>query len=179
MSNSPARANCQHGFSMFELVVVVIMVGLLMTFAIDRILRLQVDAERVSVQYLIGTLDSAVYLQAAETVVKQGINALSKFENTNPVDYLEKPPFNYAGEASIDDASDLKASNWYYDTEQNILFYKVKNVQYFKTEFSSTPLIRLKLSLVYADTGVLVRDTSVRGVLLKSLDEYQWVLARR
>ena len=164
----------QRGFSLFELMVVVILIGVLMAFAIDRFLRLQVDAERISVQHMIGSLNSAIHLQAAELVLNQGIGALKQLENTNPINYLVKPPHNYAGEASDVLADQLSTANWYYDASEKILFYTVNNAEYFVTELSGKPRIRLKLLLVYADNRSSAAQNKIRGVMLKTLDEYHW-----
>ena len=161
----------QRGFSLFELIVVIILIGILVTFAIDRVLRLQVDAERISIQHMIGTLDSAVYLHTAELVLKQGLAALGSLENTNPISYLDKPPYNYAGEASDALADQLQPSRWYYDSSENILFYTVENTLYFQTDLTGTPRIRLKLSLVYADNRSMA---NIRGVMLTPLEQYRW-----
>ena len=87
----------QRGFSLFELVVVVLLIGVLMSFAMDRLMRMQVDAERVSVQYVIGALESAVNLQVAEIVVRQGLDAIRSLQDRNPMSFLSKTPVNYIG----------------------------------------------------------------------------------
>ena len=79
-----------HGFTLFELVVVVLLIGVFMIFAIDNLMRLQVDAERVSVQHVAGSINSAINLEAAERVLNQGMESLKLLENSNPMDYLMK-----------------------------------------------------------------------------------------
>ena len=95
----------QHGFTLFELIVVILLVGVFMSFAIDRMLRIQIDAERVSVQQTIATLKSAVILQVGEMVVNNGINSIATLENTNPMNYLQELPYNYSGLKSDQEAA--------------------------------------------------------------------------
>ena len=159
---------------MLELIVVIVLIGVLMLYAIDRVLRLQVDAERISVQYFIGTLNSAIQLHVAEIVVNHGVEALKTLKGDNPITYLDQPPLNYAGESSDVLANQLLPSNWYYDPSTNILFYTVKNIDHFTTDLTGTPRIRLKISLLYADNRLAAGDRRVRGVVLKSLDDYHW-----
>ena len=164
----------QHGFSLFELVVVVLLVGIFMIFAIDRMLRLQIEAERVSVQQVIASLKSAVNLQAAEMVVNKGINAIKTLENTNPMNYLQELPYNYLGTKSDRQADDYPQANWYYDPVLNMLVYKVKNTGYFVSSLPGTLRIRLKVEAIYQQDLIHKENNKVRGISLNSMDDYSW-----
>jgi len=167
------RFTAQRGFSLFEVVVVVLMIGVLMSLAIDRLMRVQVDAERVSVQYVIGALESALSLQVAEIVVRRGLDAVRALENRNPMSYLEKTPVNYFGAARDNAISRPRESGWYFDTDEKILVYTVKNTRYFRSSVDGRPRIRLQLRLIYQDAAG--GKQSIRGVRLQSLDEYAWL----
>ena len=166
--------NKQHGFSLFELVVVVLLVGVFMTFAIDRMLRLQIEAERVSVQRVIASLKSAVNLQAAEMVVNEGINSIKTLERTNPMNYLQEQPYNYLGTKNDSQAGDHPLASWYYDPALSALVYKVKNTDYFVSRLSGTPRIRLKVEAIYKQDHSHKENTKVRGISLNSMDDYFW-----
>ncbi len=164
----------QRGFSLFEMVVVVLLIGVLMSMAIDRMLQMQISSERISVQQMLGVLNSAVNLQAAEWVVEQGIDSLSALENTNPMQYLQAPPYNYLGIRDDNAAGRYPAKSWYYDEKQNILVYTVKNTNYFATSLAGTPRIRLRVTLVYQEGAQPGHNNTVRGVNVKTLDHYSW-----
>lgn len=166
----------QRGFSLFEMVVVVLLTGVLMSMAIDRMLQLQISSERISVQQMLGVLNSAVNLQAAERVVEQGLDSLSALENTNPMQYLQAPPYNYLGIRDDNAARGYPANSWYYDAEQNMLVYTVKNTDYFSTGLAGTPRIRLRVTLVYPHGAQPGRNNPVRGVNVKNLEPYSWKL---
>lgn len=168
----------QHGFSLFEIVVVVLLVGVLMIVAIDRMLQLQIESERVSVQHIIGVLNSAVNLQAAELIVDRGLNSIRSLENTNPLSYLSELPHNYSGLKSDKDANQHDVASWYYDPQQNILVYKVKNRNYFETSLVGTARIRLKIVLLYKEEISHGRNSKIRGISVKSLDAYRWKSSR-
>jgi prepilin-type N-terminal cleavage/methylation domain-containing protein len=167
------RLCAQRGFSLFELVVVVLLVGVLMSLAMDRLMRMQVDAERVSVEYVIGALEGAINLQVAEIVVKKGLGAIHSLVNQNPMTYLSKTPANYTGTGDDDAADWQRGSGWYFDPDKKILVYTVKNTDYFQSSVEGRPRIRLQLKPVYLDDGV---NRSIRGVRLQSMDEYHWLL---
>ena len=175
----PAKAsfilhNKQHGFSLFELVVVVLLVGVFMTFAIDRMLRIQIDAERVSVQHVIASLKSAVNLQAAESVVSKGLSSIRTFENTNPMNYLQELPYNYSGLKSDLGVANYPLASWYYDSQQDILVYKVKNTNYFASSLPGTPRIRLKVEAIYQQDLIHKENNKVHGISVNSMDDYSW-----
>ncbi|MDT8281175.1 MAG: prepilin-type N-terminal cleavage/methylation domain-containing protein [Gammaproteobacteria bacterium] len=166
----------QQGFTLFELVVVVLLVGVFMTFAIDRMLRIQIAAERVSVQQTIAALKSAVTLQVAEMVVNSGLNSITTLENTNPMNYLQELPYNYSGLKSDQEVAHFPPASWYYDPLQNILVYRVKNTPYFTTSLAGTPRIRLKIEVIYGQEVSHRKSENIRGVTVKSMDDYSWKL---
>lgn len=164
----------QHGFTLFELVVVVLLVGVFMSFAIDRMLRIQIDAERVSVQQTIAALKSALNLQVAERVVNQGLGSIAEFANTNPMNYLQEVPYNYSGLQSDQQVANFPRASWYYDEQQQMLVYKVNNTAYFSSSVPGTSRIRLKVVALYQDESGHTQSNKVRGISLKSIDDYFW-----
>lgn len=158
------------GFTLFEFTIVILLIGVMMSFAIDRLLQLQIDAERTSVQQIIGTLSSAVNLQVAELVVEHGLESIKSLENTNPMNYLSELPYNYSGNKSDKDAGQHASGIWYFDSNQSVLVYKVKNTNYFESTLKSTPRIRLKVMLISKDKT----RRHIRGVTVKSLNNYHW-----
>lgn len=162
----------QQGFTLFELVVVILLVGVFMIFAIDRMLRIQIDAERVSVQQTIAALKSAISLQTAELVVSKGLASIATLKNTNPMNYLQELPYNYIGMKSDRQASQYPAASWYYDPQLNVLVYTVKNGNYFVSSVAGAPRIRLKIEMVYQ--GRVRSEDKIRGVSLDSIDDYFW-----
>lgn len=164
----------QQGFSLFEIVVVVLLIGVLMSMAIDRLLVLQVEAEKVSVKHVIGTIDSAVYLQVAEIVLKEGLGSMRKLENTNPMDYLARLPENYVGVKTGQAARDVLPASWYFDSVNKTLVYKVENIENFESAIDGTPSIILKLSLLYRGNVISSRNGNIQGIKLKSLHDYNW-----
>ncbi|MBI3188717.1 MAG: prepilin-type N-terminal cleavage/methylation domain-containing protein [Gammaproteobacteria bacterium] len=163
------------GFTLFELVVVIVLIGIFMTFAIDNLMRLQVDAERVSVQHVTGSINSAINLQVAEQVLNNGLSSLKLMENSNPMDYLAEVPFSYIGLHSDQAAASAPGNSWYFDPVQKILVYTVKNHDYFRTELAGTPRIRFQVSLIYRNNVRNGPATMIQGVHLQSIDAYNWI----
>ena len=175
MTNNIIHRHRIRGFTLFELVVVILLIGIFMIAAINSLLRLQIEAERVSVLHVVGALNSAINLEAANLVLQEGLSSIKKLENSNPMDYLSELPFTYLGLRSDLTAASLTPDSWYFDPDQKILVYKVKNRDFFRSDLSGTPRIRFKVSLVYRNNAINGPLTTIQGVHLRSLDHYTWI----
>ena len=167
------------GFSLFELLVVIVIVSILMVVAISRLLALRVDAERVVMESTIGALRSALGIKVAESIVKQKVVALPTYEGSNPMNLLAEIPGNYLGEMEGTDPYILEKGSWYFDKPAKTLVYIVDNTGYFSGGMDNPPRARFKIRLVYTDAdGNGVFDSGVdpiEGLQLAVLESYKWV----
>ena len=101
----------QKGFTLFEVIVIIIIVGLLSAIAIPKYISLTKDVEKASVQSVIGSLRSALGLYSAKQIVSnQPITA------HNPFDDLSAKPPNYAGAFGDVDLSSCPSGYWAYQS---------------------------------------------------------------
>ncbi len=167
------------GFSLFELLVVIVIVSVLMIIAISRLLALQVDAERVVMESTIGALRSAIGIKVAESIVKHKVSALPTYEDSNPMNLLAEIPKNYLGEVEGADFYTLEKGSWYFDKQTKNLVYLVDNTGYFSGGTDNPPRARFKVRLVYADTdgdGAFSSGIdSIEGLRLAALEPYGWI----
>src|SRR3954462_8880798 len=91
------------GFSLFELVVVICVIGIVASVALDRLLRYAEIAEKAAMESTIGALRSAEGLQAAARIMTGGLPAIAAMQEENPIDWLAAPPAGYIG--ALHDAS--------------------------------------------------------------------------
>lgn len=168
----------QGGFSLLELMIVVIFVALLVTFAIDRLIGLQVDAERVQMQRVLSTLQSAARMELAEIIVQGDKGRLARWHRANPMALLEEPPPNYRGETPAgEQESEIRpAGQWYF--RDGYLYYAVENERYFE---SSGPegAVRFQLRVRYDDLNGDNRFNAgvdhPRALVVETVDEYRWL----
>ncbi len=167
------------GFSLLELIIVIVIISLLLVVAISRLLALQVDAERVAMETVLGTLRSAIGIKVAEHIVRQDIKGLAVLENSNPMDRLAEPPANYLGALDHPDLKALADGHWYFDTRDRVLVYLVRNKSYFSGGLSDPPRARFAVRLVYTDrngNGRYDREgDTIEGVRLAPVEPYSWV----
>lgn len=168
-----------HGFSLLELVVVVVIVSLLVVIVIARLLALQVHAERVAMETVLGTLRSAIGMAVAESIVRRDLQGLQALEASNPMDRLAELPSNYLGELDDPDPDSLEDGHWYFDKAAGELVYLVRNKEYFSGGDANPPRARFAVRLVYRDNdGNGQFDSgvdSIEGLRLAPLEPYKWV----
>lgn len=166
------------GFSLLELVVVIVIISILLVIAISRLLALQVDAERVAMEMVAGTIRSAVGIKVAESIVRHDIRGLGALEASNPIDRLAERPANYLGELEDPDPKTLEDGNWYFDTRSRTLVYLVRNTGFFQGGLADPPRARFSIRLVYTDRNENGRYDSmvdsVEGLRLAVLEPYRW-----
>lgn len=168
----------QAGFSLLELMVVVVVIALLVGFAIDRLVGLQVDAERVQMQRVISTLRSAARMEMAEVIVHGDESRLARWHGGNPMALLEQPPPNYREADKVQPQAEgiAPAGRWYY--EDGYLFYTVENASYFEST-GPEGAVRFRLRVSYDDLNGDGRFTPgvdhPRGLLVEAVDRYRWL----
>jgi prepilin-type N-terminal cleavage/methylation domain-containing protein len=166
------------GFSLLELVIVIVIISVLLVLAISRLLALQVDAERVTMQTVVGTLRSAIGIKVAEDIVKMDIADLRSYQGANPMKLLAQLPPNYLGELDGADPASLEDGNWYFDKRAGMLVYLVRNKGYFMGGQPNPPRARFVMRLIYSDkNGNGVFDPgvdSIEGLSLDPVEPYSW-----
>lgn len=177
--NKGATTGIERGFTLIELVVVVIIVALLITVAIARLLSLAADAERVAMETTLGTLRSALGMKFAEHVVRQDMNGLQALAGSNPMDRLAELPVNYLGAFDRADAATIEDGHWYFDRAARQLVYRVRNRANFTGGVANPPRARFGIELVYADRNANGRFDAgvdaIEGLRLAAVEAYAWM----
>ena len=181
-SREPKARGCirrrNRGFSLLELVIVIVIISVLMVLAVSRLLALMVDAERVSMEMVNGTLRSAIGMKIAESVVKSRIGDLASLDGSNPMQLLAETPRNYLGELNAADPVKLEDGNWYFDLRDKTLVYLVRNKGFFVGGQDNPARARFALRLVYSDrnrNGVFDASVdTVEGLRLSPVEKYSW-----
>ncbi len=167
------------GFSLLELVVVIVIISVLLAVAISRLLSLQVDAERVAMETVAGTIRSAIGMKVAEHIVNHDVPGLARLVGSNPMDRLSEVPGNYLGVQDGVNPASLADGNWYYDRRDGTLVYLVRNTGFFRGGLENPPRARFAIRLVYSDrNGNGTFDPGIdriEGLRLAPLEPYQWV----
>lgn len=119
----PLRRSRCAGFSMLELTVVIIIIGVLIVVAISRLLPYLDEAERVAVLTVERQLKNSLVMEAAQRIARGRSASIAELEHINPMELLLEPPGTYAG-VFAGDGMELPARHWYFDAASNRLVYK-------------------------------------------------------
>ena len=176
----PYQFNYNHfknGFTLLEMVVVIVLIGFLALIVLNRVWTYRVYAEEAAVTATVGNIRSALGLEVAKLVVRGQAKNISKLENTNPMQLLAQVPHNYLGELEHNQTIDKKGV-WYFDKAEHTLNYVVNFTENFKTNVKGIPRTRHKLKVIYTDRNDNNRFDKyiddVNGLDLVALEPYRW-----
>lgn len=98
------------GFTLFEMIVVIALIGVLATVAFGRFRALQEAAEQAALEANISALRAALLVRSTELAVGNRWAEMEALRRQNPFTLLETPPGNYLGELN----GPALPGNWYF-----------------------------------------------------------------
>lgn len=158
--------------------MVITIIAILITVAGTKLWGLQVDAERVAMEQVVGNLRSALGINVASHLVTGDMAGMQSLEGSNPMDRLAEVPNNYLGTVNGNMANTAGGA-WYFDTRSRALIYRVRNADYFRGGASTPAQARFAVQLVYEDrkpsrvAGSNRRE--IVGARFVTLEPYAWV----
>jgi prepilin-type N-terminal cleavage/methylation domain-containing protein len=172
------RVRAERGFSLLELLIVIVILSVLVVVAIDRLLALRFEAERATVQTVIGAMRSALYIEFAAAAARGEIKRMDKAGGSNPMVHLAEKPDTYIGEFYGPDPAVFEPGTWYFDLRDRALVYVVRFPQQFVTPLSGPPRLRLMVEPDYDDIDRNGRFDAgrdpVRGLKLVAQEPFFW-----
>lgn len=118
------------GFSLLELAVVVAVVALLITVALERMLRYVELAEKGHMEQTIGVVRSALGLRFAGLYVQGKTAEIQALAGENPMDWLAERPPGYVGVLWDPRLADVERGIWYFERSRHVLVYVPSRTRY-------------------------------------------------
>ena len=166
------------GFSLLELIIVIILVALLFTVAVNRLAPLRGDAEAAHVATVIGSLRSAIGMEAASRVVRQGVQGLADMEGLNPMTLLQEVPEQYVGVLPTDRPEEIPPGSWYFDDVNELLVYRVRYPRYLEGNPQPPAELQWRVQLQFEELSESPASDAaqgrIRGLRLQPLHDQRW-----
>ena len=125
-----------------EYALLVIIIGLIVLFLLNKVENLQKDAERMSLIVEINSMRAGVI-----AAIDNPPFDLDQVDHPhNPVHILKKPPKNYLGIIRDPKHKDIPAGSWYFDPKESALVYKARFEH--TLPFFEEPRLRIELHLM-------------------------------
>ncbi len=188
--------------SKLEVISVVCVLLILFNVFLGKVLKIFINAERSMVENTLINMNTALRFHALHYQIKGDNLSLKAMDGMNPVEvmtaapddglqgYAElsssgkiksmliKPPVNYAGEFSGENAQQVPKGRWYFDPAERSLVYHVRSTGLFRSNVIGTERLRYSVRLLYDDVDqdgqfdpVVDRYQSIKVV---PHDEYVW-----
>lgn len=172
-----SHAGCRYaaGFSLLELVIVICIISGLSVIALNRLWALQVEAEKVAMEQVLGNLRSAIGIKVADFLVRNDMAGVRSLTGSNPMDRLIEVPNNYQGALSGANPDIIAAGSWYFDVPAQVLVYRVRNQGYFRGGVGKPARARFAIRVIYERSRLNGGNTNeIVGATLVSLEPYIW-----
>lgn len=116
----------QRGFSLFELVVFILSVAIIYSYAAQHFAGYPGEAEKANFMAVSTQLQNSITLQSFTAQLNGGAGELrGRLTGANPMLLMLRPPRNYFGEMSSTEAAVLPRRSWYFDRDLGQLVYLI------------------------------------------------------
>lgn len=167
----------QRGFTLIELIVVISIVAILASVLLNRMQLYQEQAEKAAMEQTAGALQSALTLRYGSLLTKNTGSDAPALAKENPMNWLAKPPANYAGEFYDITPRSAAPGNWAFDLKTRNLIYFVDRGDHFTPDKDGRTWVRYHANLLYeAASGVPDKQSGLLvGALFEPIEPYHWL----
>lgn len=174
MESRALKAGRQRGFSLFELMVYLLVVSILFATMLNRYRDIPGEAERANFMAVVAQLKAGVNLQMIHAIASVRWHSLQELEGSNPMDLMLETPTNYLGELSGVNPATIDGRTWYFDLDSGELVYTARNAEnlYLIQDGNASPArqIRFRIQNVYGGESGL----EWQGINLATVTPYNW-----
>jgi general secretion pathway protein G len=171
-----ARIRGSRGFTLVELVVVISVVAIMSTIALDRLFWYQSQAEKTAMEYNATMIKSGLWMSAASLMMAERTSDIPTLATNNPINLLAEKPANYLGEIDGTKTETLDGGNWFYDTSKHQVIYVVGHRSFFEPEITDDFTIRYGMKVLYGEMELAQgkKVSYIAGITLVPLTKYTW-----
>ncbi len=164
------------GFTLIELVVVIVVLSVLVGTLLDRVWFYQEQAEKTAMIEVAAAIQSALTMQHGRLMTRGMESETAVLAAENPMKWLSKQPRNYSGEFYDPTPRAVAPGNWVFDLRSRELIYVLGRADYFIPGKGGNKWIRYRVNLMYeTGSGSLGRNSKeLAGALFEPTEPYRW-----
>lgn len=176
LSTQTKNTQASSGFTLVELIVVVSVVAVLATAALDKLFWYQGQAEKANMEYTASMIKSGLWMSAASLMMTNRGSEIPALTKQNPINLLAQKPENYLGELNGNNTASLKGGNWFYDTSKHEVGYIVNQRRDFTPAITDDYTVRYGMKVLYSELELASGKKApyISGVTLVPLTKYVW-----
>lgn len=167
----------QRGFSLFELLVYILIASILFSAAVNRYREYPAEAERANFVAVLSQLKAGVNLQMMRMIAGASWTQSAELDGSNPMDLMLERPSNYLGEFSLVDAALMPGRVWYFDSGTGELVYIASNSNNLYLLQNGQPMsgnqLRFRITSVYSSVEE-PQAPRWQGLILEAKTPYEW-----
>lgn len=167
----------QRGFTLLELIVVIIIVAVLMGSFMNRLLYYQEQAEKTAMEGIAASIQSALTMQYGALLIHGKTSDVPTLVQGNPMSWMQKKPGNYAGEFYDPGPLSARPGSWIFDLKTRDLIYLPGSTNYFTPGKDGKPWIRFHVVTSYEPSllpSLQNGPVALTGALLEPVEPYSW-----
>lgn len=167
----------QQGFSLFELIVYMLVSSILFAAAFNRYQAYPAEAERANFTAILGQLKTGVNIKMITAVASGSISERNALAGSNPMDLMLQTPANYLGALDNPDESTLPRRIWYFNNQAGELVYLADRSDnlYSLGQQGRVPTSRISLHVVDIIDEAEGLRPRWQGVALEPVEPYEWL----
>ena len=167
------------GFTLLELAIVVAIVAVLITVALDRLLRYAELAERAAMEQSISAMKSALGLRFAGLYLRGQVKTIQALSEENPMDWLAERPPGYLGELWQPPLATLERPSWYFDRANKQLVYVPLRTRYLLPPKQNDPRISYRVIVDFGPGPGSGGAAELRRLGIEPAEPYNWFQDRQ
>jgi type II secretory pathway pseudopilin PulG len=173
----PVRSRARAlGFTLFELILSLMVVSLFAGKLAERFVDYQEQAEKAAMEQTVGSIRSALNIRMAALIARGRSEDVVKLLEINPFTLLNDQQKNYAGEHYDVQPGSIPTGSWYYDLKARQVVYLVQRGDQFVSS-GGDKAIHFKTELVYNRPLPGEKNdkaSDVGGVVFRETQPYKW-----
>lgn len=171
-------ANMAKGFTLIELVLVVLLIGVFAGILYKQVTYYQERAEMASMEQTAAAFRSGLQFRVAAYLVNRRPEELLQLNSENPANWLADKPSNYAGAFYGEPPAEaIRSGEWYFDSRSKTMVYTVWHREHFRPGAEGFRIrfrARVDYGALAGADGQPLGVSGLKVVEFQALSPYHW-----